>query len=603
MYNSYFNFSRSPFENNLDQRFLFLSDDHQEVLAALLHFIKTQQGFAVVCGDVGTGKTMLIYALLDRLPETVTPLLISHPYVNTQDILFSLAKTLKIKTTGVINVLALIDEIKVALTEAKNQNKCVLLIIDEAHLLSYQALEEIRLLSNIEKTDQKLIHILLVGQYGLCHKLDRAEMRHLRQRLNVNRFLSYLGFTETIQYIDYRLQQAGSSLASVFEDNCKRPIFKMTQGIPRLINQLCDNAFLISMAQGLRKVNRKILRQAQKALQTDRIFTLQPSLRKEKSQLGKYAKILGLMVASFSIALICILSVIMAGKYLPVSHIIKSVGQSLPQIKSRSAPVEINQKPAPSTKEDLITLQDPKLSKSTLAKGPPQDLKQETPAIIPPALEVKIASAPIQGGTHSIPEVKPEAPSPHESAGAQQETIKKEVLATGTTPESREKVDSQEPKSPTGQIKPEGETLEQASLPTPPAFKKLVTKEGDTLTRIASKHYPEDPQFGIFAIILQNPNVTDKNKIKSKDVLYLPKINSEKRTIQLKDNLWYAPYDGYNSQESTKKIASWLTIKEVKSLVKQIRSGAGNTTQLIFIGDYATEAELVKALDSLTTKD
>lgn len=603
MYISYFNFSRSPFENNSDQRFLFLGDDHQEVLAALLYFIEAQKGFAIVCGDVGTGKTMLINSLLDRLPENVKPIIISNPYVHSQDILFYLAKTLEIKTTGLENILALTDEIKDALTKAKSQNKHVVLIIDEAHLLSYQALEEIRLLSNIETTDQKLIHILLVGQYELCHKLDRAEMRHLRQRLNVNRFLSYLNFAETIQYIDYRLQQTGSSFAAVFENNCQRPIFKMTKGVPRLINQLCDNAFLVSMAEGQRKVNRKTLRKAEEALQTDRIFTPQPSVRKEKYQLGKYAKILGPVVARLSIALICITAVIMAGKYLPVSHIIKSVGQSLSQIKSRSNPVGIKEKPAPSPGEDLITLKDAKLSKSTLAGGPPQDLKKEPPAITRPSLNVKIASAAIQGGTPSIPEVKPEAPSPHEPAGAQQETKKKEIPSTGTTPDRRGKGDSAEPESPSGQLKPEGDTLAQKSLPAPTAFKKLVTKEGDTLTGIASKHFPEDPQLGIVAIILQNTIVTDENRIKSKDVLYLPKINFEKRTIQLKDNLWYALYDRYNPQGSTKKIASWFTAKKIKFLVKQIRNGAGNTIQRIFIGDYATEEELVKALDSLTTND
>ena len=180
MYNSFFNFSASPFENNLDQRFLFLSEDHKEVLAALLYFIQTKKGFAIVCGDVGTGKTMLINSFLDRLPETVKPIIISNPHVSFLDLLFYLAKMLEIRTPGE-NVQQLTEEIKNALIELKTQDKHVVLIIDEAHLLSDQGLEEIRLLSNIETPDQKLLHILLVGQYELSHKLDRAEMRHLRR--------------------------------------------------------------------------------------------------------------------------------------------------------------------------------------------------------------------------------------------------------------------------------------------------------------------------------------------------------------------------------------------------------------------------------------
>ena len=107
---------QSPFENNLDQRFLFLSEDHQEVLAALLYFIETKKGFAIVCGDVGTGKTMLINSFLDRLPETVKPIIISNPYVSSLDLLSYLAKTLETKTTGAENVLELTDQIKNALT-------------------------------------------------------------------------------------------------------------------------------------------------------------------------------------------------------------------------------------------------------------------------------------------------------------------------------------------------------------------------------------------------------------------------------------------------------------------------------------------------------
>ena len=232
MYNSYFDFSQSPFENNLDQRFLFLSEDYQEVLAALLYFIETKKAFAIVCGDVGTGKTMLINSFLNRLPETVKPVIIANPFVTSHDLLSYLAKTLETGTMGGENFLELTDQIKTALLEAKNQNKHLVLIIDEAHLLPDQALEEIRLLSNIETRDQKLLHILLVGQNELGHKLDRPEMRQLRHRININRSLSPLNFSETIQYIDHRLKQVGSSFASVFKGNCKGLIFKMTKGVP-----------------------------------------------------------------------------------------------------------------------------------------------------------------------------------------------------------------------------------------------------------------------------------------------------------------------------------------------------------------------------------
>ena len=290
MYNPYFGFSGSPFENTLDQRFLFLGEEHQEVLAALLYFIETKKGFALVCGDVGTGKTMLLNSLLEQLPETVSPVLIANPYVSSQELLLYLAYALGIKATGAEKVLELTDAVKNALLEAKSRDRHLILIVDEAHLLSDQALEEIRLLSNIETPAQKLLQILLVGQYELSHNLDRPEMRHLRQRINVNRFLAHLNPADTITYIDHRLHQVGSSFASVFEGNCRRLIFKLTRGVPRSLNQLCDNALLICMAEGRRQVNRRTLKQAHEALQADRLSTPKGWIVKVRVLVWKYCR-------------------------------------------------------------------------------------------------------------------------------------------------------------------------------------------------------------------------------------------------------------------------------------------------------------------------
>jgi type II secretory pathway predicted ATPase ExeA len=223
-----------------------------------------------------------------------------------------LAKTLEIKTTGAENVLELTDQVKTALLEARSEDKHLVLIIDEAHLLSDRALEEIRLLSNIETAEQKLLQILLVGQYELSHNLDRPEMRHLRQRINVNRFLSPLNYAETIHYIDHRLQQVGSSFASAFEDRCKKVIFKLTQGVPRRINQLCDSALLITMTAGQRQVNPKALKLAEEAFQTDRMFTSKAQSKgKAGSLIGKYGKLWGPLGAGTVIVLLGIITLML----------------------------------------------------------------------------------------------------------------------------------------------------------------------------------------------------------------------------------------------------------------------------------------------------
>ena len=567
MYNSFFGFSQSPFENNPDQRFLFLGEDHREVLAALQYFIETQKGFAIVCGDVGTGKTMLINSLLNRLPANVKPVLISNPCVNFQDLLFYLAKTLRIKATGSENVLELTDKVKNALLKAKRQNKHLILIIDEAHLLADQALEEIRLLSNIETQEQKLLQILLVGQNELSHKLDRPEMRHLRQRININRFLSHLNNSETIQYIDHRLQQVGASFAAVFEDNSRGLIFKLTQGVPRTINQLCDNALLIAMTAGQHRVNRLTLKKANEALQTDRIFTPKAWRKKARSQVERYGKLwipIGAGVVITVIGIISLMTALGPGKSRIEPQINKPAEQSLLESETRPQFPEAKEAPSPNPNPQtamLAPIEPPSKPLNPLDQKSDQENKRapedESPALKEPS---------------SIP-IKEE--------GAPQEEKKGPIPPTVTR--------TTEPKPP---VAKEAQT-------TVPDFTQLQTTEGANLTRIASRQYPKDSKLGMLAIILQNPEITNEDIIRTQEVLYLPKINFSNRTIHLKDNLFYAFYGRYTSPGGLKKATAELAARKIKFMVRNTKNAAGNLTQRIFIGGYDTPEDLEKTLTSL----
>ncbi len=567
MYNSYFGFSQSPFENNLDQRFLFLGEDHREVLAALLYFFETKKGFAIVCGDVGTGKTMLINSLLNRLPATVKPIIISNPCVNSQDLLFYLAKTLKIKTTGLENVLELTDKVRNALLKAKHQDKHIILIIDEAHLLSDQALEEIRLLSNIESQDQKLLQILLVGQNELSHKLDSPEMRHLRQRININRFLSHLNYSETIQYIDHRLQQVGASFASVLEDNGKGLIFKLTKGVPRNINQLCDNALLISMTEGQRRVNRKTLKKAKEALQTDRIFTLKAWRKKARSHFGKYGELwvpIGTGVIVILLGIILLMAGFWPGKSRLEPQINKSAEQTLLENQGgpESPKVKAGQTPNPNQKMVMLEPIEPR-------SKPLNPLAQKSDQGNRLAPE---AGGPSSTTPSSIPTKEEGAPQ-----GEKESSIPPTVAMA---------IDQKPP--------PAKEA--QAAVPD---FTQFLIEEGENLSTIASQQYPEDSKLGMLAIILQNSEIANEDIIRTREVLYLPKINFSNRTIHLKDNLFYAFYGRYTSPESLRRAAAELEARKVKFMVRNTKNAAGNLTQRIFIGGYDTPENLEKTLTSL----
>lgn len=271
MYPSHFDFSDSPFENNLDQRFLFLSDEHKEILAALLYFIKQQKAFAMICGDMGTGKTMILSWLLHNLPKHVHPIFIYNPEVSFSEVLMYIGRSLDVDLREKSS-LEMTDEVRKALIRARVKGHRYVLIVDEAHLLFNESLEQVRLFSNLEDSGHRLLQILLVGQYELSHKLSCPHMRQLRQRIEVNRFLSPLDARETVNYIDHRLKVVGSDFASCFNPNCRGLLRKLTGGVPRRINQLCDNALLICKSRNEKRVSRKILKEADEALRSDLLF-------------------------------------------------------------------------------------------------------------------------------------------------------------------------------------------------------------------------------------------------------------------------------------------------------------------------------------------
>jgi general secretion pathway protein A len=271
MYAAHFKLSCFPFKNTLGQRFLFMSGSHEEVIAALLYFVSERKSFAFICGDVGTGKTMLVRHFLGKLPGSVVPILLPYPDVEYIELLGYIARVLGLETERK-GVLQLSDEVAAKLSKTCAQGKRVVLIIDEAHLLPVSSLENIRLLSNIELAEHKLLQILLIGQSELALKLQKPELRQLRQRITINRVLLPMTQAETIRYIDFRLRVAGSSFAACFNPGTERLLTRLTGGVPRNINRLCDTACLICMMLKTPKVTKAILRKAHKALESDSIL-------------------------------------------------------------------------------------------------------------------------------------------------------------------------------------------------------------------------------------------------------------------------------------------------------------------------------------------
>jgi type II secretory pathway predicted ATPase ExeA/tetratricopeptide (TPR) repeat protein len=242
MYTSFYGMAEKPFQISTDPRFLWLGEKHREALASLKYGLLDRNGFVVLTGDVGTGKTTLVNALLDDLGDNVCVAKINHPSLEINDFLSLIAKLLEpgFDSTAKSDLLIFFNSY---LQQANDDGKVVLLIIDEAHRLSVQMLEEIRLLSNIEHAGQKLISIFFVGQDEIKPVLHKPECRALRQRVTSYYDIKTLQSDETRLYVEFRLKVSGV-LDPLFTRDALDQIYTLSGGNPRVINSLCDRALL-----------------------------------------------------------------------------------------------------------------------------------------------------------------------------------------------------------------------------------------------------------------------------------------------------------------------------------------------------------------------
>ncbi|OPX20820.1 MAG: hypothetical protein BZ151_02260 [Desulfobacca sp. 4484_104] len=588
MYNDYFGFSNSPFENNLDQRFLFLSEDHQEVLAALLYFVKERKGLAIVCGDVGTGKTMLVNNFLNRLPDSVQSILISNPMASYLDLLHFIGAAIGIVDKKQ-NVLELLDQIKEVLIAERQQGKDYILIVDEAHLFPDASLEEVRLLSNIEVPESKLLQILLVGQYELSHNLNRPQMRQLRQRINISRFLSPLNQTETIAYIDHRLQQVGSSYQAIFEPKCEKLLYQLTDGVPRRINQLCDNALLSCMAEGVRKVNRQVLKKAHEALLTDVIFTPKASVKPWKN--------MALWIPLTACAAFLIIGLFLGqsgwwGQYFRPDSGQTGLESKLPSV---SATLPATSKPARTTN---VSSEPEKKARQSLAK-PGQEI-----SIV--GGQAKTSHKPHEGqstGTNTVPGptgrlASAEPPRLESSSSPGSAAIDGSTSPPTASQDSSKSGPGTTSAGDTGvQSTVPGSTAAAINFPEP-----IKVRANDNLTKIASTHYPDDVDLGLEAILLANPETTNEDLIYPGQKLHLPLINPADQTITLREHLFYGAYGRYFSMSSLQKTLSWLSQQGVRYLVVNTKNYQGGITHRVLIGGYENRQDLDNALQRLKAR-
>lgn len=262
MYNQHFGLHDNPFSIAPDPRFLFLSTRHEEALAHLLYGIIESRGFVQLTGEVGTGKTTVIRALLRRLPANIDVALILNPRLNAAEFVASILEDLSVPyDTQHATLKRLVDTLNRYLLATHARGRNVVVIVDEAQTLERDVLEQIRLLTNLETDDSKLLQIVLVGQPELGELLMRHDLRQLSQRITARYHLEPISLYDTQRYVYHRLWVSGAT-HPIFTKDAIRRIHKLTNGIPRLINLLCDRALLGAFSLDLTTVDVGIINKA-----------------------------------------------------------------------------------------------------------------------------------------------------------------------------------------------------------------------------------------------------------------------------------------------------------------------------------------------------
>lgn len=263
MYCTHYKFPEKPFDVTPDPRFLYLTEGHRETLASLIYGIRERRGFITIIGEVGTGKTTLLNAALDRMDEKTRVAFIFNTDVTFNEMLnmalYEWGLTRLNEKLSKVNAIQRLNHFAI---EQMAMGGNVVLIVDEAQNLDNKTLENLRLLSNLETRRYKLVQIVLSGQPELDAKLGRYELRQLAQRISLRRYVLPLDEKDTYAYLQHRLKVSKNKNSSLFTDKAQKLIWEYFGGVPRKINMLCDNAFLIGYGLKKNKINSAVMKEA-----------------------------------------------------------------------------------------------------------------------------------------------------------------------------------------------------------------------------------------------------------------------------------------------------------------------------------------------------
>ena len=328
MYEKHFNFSANPFTIAPNPRYLYMTVRHREALAHLTYGLQENGGFILLTGEVGTGKTTVCRCLLSRVPDEVNLALVLTPSLSVNELLEVICDEFDVKYEKGATNKTLTDVLNHYLLDIHAQGQRAVVVIDEAQNLDIEVLEQLRLLTNLETNERKLLQIILIGQPEFLKKLAQSDLRQLSQRIVARFHLTPLKIDEVQAYINHRIKIAGGSTA-IFSRAVALRIAQLSKGVPRLINLLCDRALLGCYVQDLRQVDIKTLNQAAHEVFGDpKVLRQQQAQPKSRSWLPRYLPRIGWARPAITVA--AIVAIVWGGALLKSEQI----WQRLPMLGS-----------------------------------------------------------------------------------------------------------------------------------------------------------------------------------------------------------------------------------------------------------------------------
>lgn len=360
MYKKYFGFNENPFSIAPDPRYLYMSEMHQEALAHLNYGASSDGCIILLTGDVGTGKTTICRCFLERLDQDTDVAVIINPKLTVDELLATICEELQISTVNPKPTTKnYIDSLNIYLLQAHAEGRQTVLVIDEAQNLDLEVLEMLRLLTNFETNKQKLLKIFLLGQSEMSTILSRPDLAQINQRITSRFHLKGLQQDDVEAYINHRIVIAGGGRARLFSRNVIKHIYEITQGVPRLINSLCDRALLGVYTEGKDYVDQKILHTA-----AQEIFGKEPPVAKQKKRFA--------LIPVFGV----VLTVLVLGVWLWLTYNPLYVAPTAAPVGENKSEINIDSPPAEKAPVTPATTEESSLS-AVPADAPLENIQPE----------------------------------------------------------------------------------------------------------------------------------------------------------------------------------------------------------------------------------